>query len=669
MNRFKSGRVLFIVVFTLVFGQLGMSCKTANQDVVTKAEYVAKISDYFEWPHPDDYNDIWKKPIDGFKDVTSTDTYGKQIEVALERGIISKDASGNFNPEKVITRGEAAGILEAAFLIDDLVAAGYMKEGKMDEPLSGKEAETVFQTITSSVVAPVQAVPVTTAVAPRRYIKLWCPTEGATIHFTRDGSEPTLESEIYNLDQMGHIAETIGTRGGSGASEPTREVVYNAFAVKDGVETSSVNTMNWDLYRPLDDVFQSDLIVKGDEKTPKVYRVYNDSESVRAMCWFIEGPESGIVYDALQTSVDRHNLKAYLDQIATKPYILIIGHEHGDHDAQLPAFLNAGIETYVNKRGWSAIGRPGGFGSVVTDPEKQKLVNDVEEGDSFDLGGGCVFEAYAMPGHANGNITINDKQSGMVFGSDNICTRAGSADNTGVAGLKTDLLLSITQQAISNFTKGGAEVKMLFTGHDEQMLGHNNLLIFEQALQQVIDNGENGCTPSLRGGNSRVTTVGDMWKDGTNWVSLSIGGRFGDDYEYLTINSTANYNAGGHVKYSVLSDIVIEGGNLVGTTVAWAEPGTFNWAGEEITVPNALPNKFDPWTYEYTIEVPTENDKITIIPTTMSTKVKEILLDGNPVGYRSENEVNVSDGQVVEISVTAPDGITTSTYSFKIEKV
>jgi hypothetical protein len=29
----------------------------------TKAEFAAKISSYFAWPHPNDYNDIWKTPI------------------------------------------------------------------------------------------------------------------------------------------------------------------------------------------------------------------------------------------------------------------------------------------------------------------------------------------------------------------------------------------------------------------------------------------------------------------------------------------------------------------------------------------------------------------------------------------------------------------------------
>ena len=220
------------------------------------------ISDFFAWPHPDDYNDIWKKPIDGFRDISTLSPYRKQIEVALEQGVISKDISGNFRPEENISRGDAAKILEASFLLSDIVKEGYMKSGNVNNPLSNDEARTIFETIKSSVVAPVQAVPVTTAVSPRRYIKLWCPTEGATIYFTRDGSEPSLESEVYDIDQLGHIPEMVGNRSGSGASSDTREVVYKAFAVKEGIKTSSKKTFIWELYRPLDDVFKSDLIVR-----------------------------------------------------------------------------------------------------------------------------------------------------------------------------------------------------------------------------------------------------------------------------------------------------------------------------------------------------------------------------------------------------------------------
>ena len=157
-------------------------------------------------------------------------------------------------------------------------------------------------------------------------------------------------------------------------------------------------------------------------------------------------------------------------------------------------------------------------------------------------------------------------------------------------------------------------------------------------------------------------------KDGTT-DSFKLVGIMGDT-EYLINNSIANYNGkDGYMKYSVLSNIEIEGGELVGTEVQWAPPSEpFEWAGKQITVNNSLPNRFDPWTFNYTINVPKTQKSITIIPTTMSTKVKSIKLNDKEVGYASRNNIPVSDGTIIKISIVAPDNSTTSTYTFTVNK-
>lgn len=710
-KRFICSIALILIVMMLA---IFTYAETPKGNEITKAEFIAKISDYFAWPHPTDYNDIWKAPLKQFNDVRTMDEYGKQIEVAYEEGIIKPDSKGNFNPDSGISRQDAAVILVKAFNLalsdtettfDDrdniseealgsvnaLVELGYM-DGRTpklfmpNELIKKEEVDKIFKKITTSMVAPVQALPKQMVIpgtleerniAPRRYIKLYTPTPGSQIYYEKASSsegwpevaDPTTDSAEYVLERDGHISELVGKRSGE-LDAPDNYVVYKAIAAKDG-KISPVQTFRWHLYRPMDGEFQYKQIREKTATSPAVYQIFRDNESVRAMAWYIEGQDKGIIFDALQTPADIKNLKTFIDEnTATKPYISIIGHEHGDHDAQMPNFIYGGIDVYLNQRGWAAVGKPGGFGAVVTTPEAQAKVKNVEEGMQFDLGGGTVFEVYALPGHANGNVAIFDRQSGLLFSSDFYgCTRAGSADNVGVSGVKADLLLSFVQQVYSKYTKDGGKVEILFTGHDESPLGDNNLKIFEAALQQVIDKGEAGCTPSLRGNYSRVTTIGDMWKDGTNWISLSIGGTLGDDYEYLTHNDEINYNSeNGFMKYSVLSNIEIKGGDLVGTTVEWADPVTFTWQGKEITVNNSLPNRFDPWTYEYTINVPKNNNEITIIPTTMSTKVKFIRINGKKVDYRSENTVKVSDGTVITIDITALDKVTTSTYTFTVDK-
>jgi hypothetical protein len=239
-------------------------------------------------------------------------------------------------------------------------------------------------------------------------------------------------------------------------------------------------------------------------------------------------------------------------------------------------------------------------------------------------------------------------------------------------GVRTDLFLSLVQQTYSNFKKDGGKINQIFTGHDESSLEASHLGIYEAALQQVVDKGEEGTTPTLRGNNdapnSRTTIIGDMWKDGTNWIAIKLPGIKGDNTEYLT-TSPINYNGqDGFMKYSVLSNIEIEGGKLVGKTVQWAESRSFNWAGNNIAVNNSLPNKFDPWSYDYMIEVPKSNDAITLIPTTMSTMVKSIRINGKKVDYRSRTAIPVSDGSVITIDIVAPDKVTTSTYTFTVDK-
>lgn len=689
----------FVVGAMLLFVSAGTAIAQDGVREIGKAEFVARISEYFAWPHPADYNDIWKVPLKVLKDLKSTDRYGKQVEVAIEQGIVAADTEGFFHPDARIAREDAAAVFAKAFLLSSpagdpavkfadaktikpsareavnaLLAAGFMggktaSEFKPAAPITVAEVDAIFEKITSAMVSPVQAVPVRNAVAPRRYIKLWASTPGATIHYTTDGSTPTLDSPVYSVASKGYINEML-----SAAQLPERDVVYKAIAVKPGMANSPVQTFVWHLYRPKTADFQHMLIQEKTAKSPAVYEIFNDSESVRAMAWYIEGQDKGIVFDALQTAPNVANLKKYVDRhMATKPYFLVIGHEHGDHDAQAPNFLNAGLDVYVNHRGWIGLLPSGPFPAVFSNPADQAKIKDVDEGDSFSLGG-CDLDVYALPGHANGNIILQDKDNGLIFASDIYgCTRAGSADNVAVQQVKADLLLSMAQQVYSLYKKDGGKTTKVFTGHDETPLADINLKLFEQALQQVVDKGEAGCSPTLRGNNdapnSRTTIVGDMWKDGTNWIALKLIGIMGDNSEYLT-SSPINYNGkDGYLKYSVLSNIEFDGGELVGTTLTWRAPtAAFQWAGQTITMTNSLPNKFDPWTYAYKVRVPADKAMISVIPTPMSTKVTSILINDLKVDYRSSTTLSVSDGSVISIDIVAPDGVTASRYTFTVEK-
>lgn len=703
LNLLKSRNSIWLIIVLMLISAMvlallpataGAVSKSPKGNEITKAEFIAKIADYFGWPHRDDYNDIWKYqvPAKEFNDVETEDQYGRQIEAAYEEGIISADEYGNFYPESGITREDAAVILVDAFRIpESATPTAYLDDATISEEARGSvyalvelgcmtglkerqglfvpkalikkiEVNRIFKAIVNTVTAPVYALPRQNYPAPRRYVKLYCADPDATIIYTKDGSDPTSATgKVWNVAVNGYINEMLT------GSATQRDVVYKAYSMKDGLITSQVQTFVWHLYRPAVADFQSRQILAKTATSPAVFEIWNDSESVRAMAWYIEGQECGILFDALQTSVTVKNLKTYIDTyLAKKPYDLIIGHAHPDHAAQARNFINADHNVYSNIRGY------GSLRSYVSSAADQAQILNVDWGDKFSLGG-CDLYVYALPGHANENVILQDKVNGLIFASDIYgCTRAGSADNVNVAGVKVDLLLSLAQQTYSNYLKYGGKTTMLFTGHDESPLGDVNLKLFEAALQQVVDKGEAGCSPTLRGNNdavgSRTTIIGDMWHDNTNWIALKLAGIMGDSTEYLTHNDQFNYNgADGFMKYSVLSNIEFEGAELVGTTVTWANPSTVTWAGTTITVPNSLPNKFDPWTYDYTIKVAAGTKKITVIPTTMSTNVKLIRINNRWVRYRSRTTVAVSDGTVITIKVVAPDKVTTSTYTFTVE--
>lgn len=126
----KKSRILsLIIIAAILFTFLPLNSFAAggsSNGAIKKAEFIAKIVDYFGWPHPSEYNDIWEDYAveDGlvdytFNDVSLSDPYGKQIETAYAEGLIAPDANGNFNPNDAIERETAAVIIARAWAIPD----------------------------------------------------------------------------------------------------------------------------------------------------------------------------------------------------------------------------------------------------------------------------------------------------------------------------------------------------------------------------------------------------------------------------------------------------------------------------------------------------------------------------------------------------------------------
>ena len=705
----------------------------ASKFYVTRANAVQKVYDYFNWSHHDEYNDIWAPEMDHFTDVTNENPNYLAIECALQQGIVLK--TDEFRPEDELTFGEALYMLQSAFGVSaEDVIASFPDDWDEEAYIPNRDWNASFAYLTENFVSPVQALPIASSddngdySAPRRYLKFWTPTEGATIYFRKafstegyiDDFELDIENarddkpgdhasnkkaavdytQIYTIEDDGHIKEDF--------SNEHTYITYKVQAVDANGNKSAVRTYHYHLHRPLNNGtdpesgYHVEQVLKADEVgpgSPAVWQICRDAESLRAMAWYIKGTDSGIVFDALQQKQGQDggwSMKDVVDELADgQPYSFIVGHVHPDHAAQAAYFADAGMPIYVNERGWGSIG--GYLGQNKED--KYKLVQNIDMGDQIDVGG-AVFDVYALPGHTDDLVILADRTNGLVFATDIYgCTRAGSADNVSVSGIAADLLLTFAIQLREDYERLGTPVQYVFTGHDELPLDRDVLTNFELCLRNIVDNGNAAFTPTLRGGNNGfhapTSMVGDMWKDYKNWLSLQTGNLSNGNNLYMKTteedaainanldyqddgknantysNETHSYDTSGtkYMTYSVLGNVEVEGGQFVGVDLNWKSPKTVrNWiGGETLTIPCTFHDMFNPWHYAYDIVIPEQSGVITIDAPTLSSKasITAITLDGAAVDSLENLAVNV--GSEIKVTVTAQDGVSTSTYTFTVK--
>ncbi len=664
-----------------------------------RSAFIATISDYFNWVHSSEYVDIYKAVQPTFIDVTLNATpYAKQIETALEEALIS-NSEGFFHPDALMTREDAADIYVKAFKIplsssnaltgfsdaaaisssrtasvNAMVAAGYMKGISATKfsptgTISGNEAKAILSSITSSRVAPPQVMCKSGTTAPRRYIRISTPTEGAVIYytFTFDGTEPpdplSPAGKVYDFTADG-VLQFVNPLN---STTDSRFYRLKAVAKKDGLTTSAVQEFGWNIVRPQTGAFQARLVQLGTANTPTIWKINNPAEYFQANVYYIEGSKRGLVFDAGEYSYQKANLKTFIDTLATKPYDVILGHSHPDHVEQIYNFTSAGVTLYM-----SAIEKAGLMASSRKDFQNAgNAATAVNDGQVLDLGN-VQITVYQIPGHTNGLSTIIINQTGWVYGSDMWgCNRPHTADTTQYQNVKVDLFLSLVQQIIANYKKSSisGEIVQVTNAHQETPVGMECVRNFEKCFQQLIDEGNSVAKPSIRGGSKggdRMSIVGDMWRD-KNWMAIGPIGKYAAPVDYLSKPTTAyqcgatiDYNAAdGFRKYSVLSNVEIKGGTLVGVDVFWAAPAN--------GIANKQSNKFDPWTYNYTISVAAGTHSIVIKPVAMSNKIRSMKVNGALLNGSATVTIVVADGSKIAVDIVSPDGTSTSSYTFTIK--
>ena len=207
-------------------------------------------------------------------------------------------------------------------------------------------------------------------------------------------------------------------------------------------------------------------------------------------------------------------------------------------------------------------------------------------------------------------------------------------------------------------------------------------MVWEQALQNLVDLGPGGVSDDRRGDGAIVAKNGDSfaspnWQaiaqngkqvraeytgqyDGQKFYRIEVDGTGGADGETPKVESNLYFD---YKTNAALSNIYFTDATLVGHDFRYkAGFPEENELLEDGRLKYVVPNKFVPFEYEYEVEISAGQMKATFIPTTMSTHAAGLTVNGNPAASRCPVTVDTAQAAVVE--VTGPDGTTKQAYTF-----
>lgn len=736
---------------TLHTGQTAGAHAIEVDHPMTRGDFMIRLAKYFGWPHynavMDDGTDINDKGevmtterVRNFYDVTGDNDYVKAIESALDMGVLTATSPEDcFYPMSEMTREDAAVILVSVFKMSKL-GADYISKfddtNKIDKncydalnilvgrnfmrgrsnttlnPTDGitdTEARIIIESIDRRVVCPVWAMPVSNRKFVRVRPEWFTSTQDAVVHWrckVDKYSHPELNG-LFVQDRG------VGVYVGTGWSDwydyipgystdpcfglnNNKDLPYDAtwlivdvecYATKPGMEDSPVTKFMWRIERPAWHDFAFDKLHDAGENFPAVYRYF---DNFQAAAYYIEGSKMGILYDGLMPTNTNISLIDRVKEVATKPFVFVLGHNHGDHSGAMPYAYEQGMDIYMCDR----VGPAGGDWSIqeynkkytsanaVVDTERTgsytgDKVHLIDEGYVFDLGN-CKFEVVHLPGHEDASILIYDRANGLLFSSDIYAVnRYWVADNTGATGVKQDLLLSLHQQLMDIYTKDGAQVKELYTGHNRIGMGGDYLTMWEQCLQKFVDFGGAALTDNRRGDGTLMAQDGNEYET-LNWTGLTQSGKHihaqykgvydGKTYYRLEIDRTgenAQPEDGLYFDYKTnahLSNIYFKDATLVGHDFKYKTGfDTVDDKLEDGRLKYAIPNKFVPYEYDYEVKVGALQSTVTFTPVAMSNRIKDLKVNGKSVSSRCPVSVPASGKTTIE--VTGPDGSTKATYT------
>ena len=284
---------------------------------------------------------------------------------------------------------------------------------------------------------------------------------------------------------------------------------------------------------------------------------------------------------------------------------------------------------------------------------KQNDITFIEEGYQFDLGG-VVLDNYFVPGHTPGSMLLLDKAHGILYSSDALgCNRRSVADSLTLASNDVRILLSslrVFQDKLNALDEAG-EIDLsaidTWTGHDDYVISdlneHLNTVI--EAAQNIVDYGpDNAMRVSVRNtaGSDGASFAGDRYANHGTGHFICMNGKKAtalNGQDYRTVSELANIK------------VMVEGENRM---INFSTMHAFN--GTTVGNKNTL-----------VAQVPADTGSVEIIPTAMASKAtvqvdSKDLESGKAVVDLSADSTNVT------ITVTAPDGTSTQSYTLTITK-
>ena len=688
-----------------------------------------------------DGNVMTTERVRNYFDVTGDNDYVKAIESALDMGVLTASSPEEyFYPMSEMTREDAAVILASAFklavldrdyicdfddadkidpacyaALNSLVGRNFMR-GRTNQTLNptdgitDTEARIIIEAIDKRVVCPVWSMPVSNRKFVRVRPEWMTATKDATIHWrckVDHYSHPELNG-LFVQDRG------VGVYVGTGWSEwydyipgystdpcfglnNNYDLPYDAtwlivdvecYATKEGMEDSPVTSFKWRIERPAWHDFATDKLHEGSATFPTVYRFF---DNFQAAAYYIEGSKMGILYDGLQPTNTNLTLLEQVQKVATKPFVFVLGHNHPDHKGAMCRAYEQGYDIYVCDRvgpkntEWSykVYNRKYTSGNPVIDQEvtgtySGDRVHEIDEGYVFDLGN-CKLETYRLPGHCDDMLILYDRANGLMFSSDIYAVnRYWVADQFSAKGVKQDLLLSLQQQLMDEYSKDGAEVKELYTGHNRIGVGNDYLTIWEQCLQKLVDYGPDGVSDDRRGDGAILAMDGDQYET-MNWTGFAEDGKMihakykgeydgktyyrievdnrGTENPLVSSNMYWDYQTNAH-----LSNISFKDATLVGHDFKYKTG--FDTVDETLAdgrLKYVVPNKFVPYEYDYDVKIGQFQTTVTFTPVSISTRIKGMTVNGTPVSSRCPVVVPTYGKTVIE--VTGPDGATKCTYT------